>query len=62
MDAENILLQAIAEYGAEAQTDNQKDWLDKLAKQGYATAVCYGWQAAKEVIEKYLKRKGSDKT
>ena len=40
--------------GRNTTTDNQECWLDALAKQGYYTAVCYGWQVASETITKYL--------
>lgn len=40
--------------GNNKPTAEQNGWLYALALQGYATAVCYGWQEAKEVIEKYL--------
>ena len=33
---------------------NQKEWLNALNSEGYATKVCYGWLEAKEAIEKYL--------
>lgn len=46
--------------GENKPTEKQKGWLDALTKQGYATAVCYGWQAAKEVIEKYLGMRGAN--
>lgn len=32
----------------------QKAWLDKLTEQGYAAAVCRGWEEASEVILRYL--------
>lgn len=35
----------------------QKAWLEALDAEGYATAVCYGWQAAKDIIETYLATK-----
>lgn len=35
----------------------QKWWLAELDKQGFATAVCYGWQQATEVLEWYLNLK-----
>ena len=35
-------------------TDNQNEWLAYLADKGYLTAVCYGWQEAKEVITRYM--------
>ena len=37
-------------------TEKQKEWLAKLDKQGYKTAVCWGWEAAAEVIEEYLRQ------
>ena len=33
---------------------NQKRWLTALNKLGYKTAVCVGWEAAKEELEEYL--------
>lgn len=33
---------------------NQDLWLRRLEEQGYMAQVCYGWQEAKEEIEKYL--------
>lgn len=39
-------------------TKNQLAWLKALDEQGYMTAICYGWVAAKEVIENYLKAGG----
>ncbi len=35
-------------------SDNQEFWLEELAKQGYSTHVCYGWEEAAGVIEIYL--------
>lgn len=35
-------------------TENQKHWLGALKRQGYFTAVCYGWEAASKVILQYL--------
>lgn len=40
--------------GKNTATDNQKRWLGYLRQQGYYTAVCYGWQAAAGLIERYL--------
>lgn len=40
--------------GKNTTTANQKEWLKYLQRQGYYTAVCYGWQAAAEVVEGYL--------
>ncbi len=32
----------------------QKDWISRLVWAGYQAEVCHGWEAAKQVIEKYL--------
>lgn len=42
--------------GRNKTTVNQDKWLNELAEQGYKTAVCYGWEAASEVIEEYMKQ------
>ena len=41
--------------GKNKPTANQLAWLEALETQGYKTAVSYGWEAAKNVIEAYLK-------
>ncbi len=41
--------------GKNKATAKQKDWIDELKKQGYMAIVCFGWQEASEVIEKYMK-------
>ena len=41
--------------GKNKPTANQIEWLSSLEEQGYMTAICYGWEAAKAVIENYLK-------
>jgi hypothetical protein len=40
-------------------SDNQDEWLERLAEQGYSTHVCWGWEEAAKVIENYLKLKRS---
>ena len=40
--------------GKNTTTENQKKWLRALQDQGHYTAVCYGWEQAKELIEQYL--------
>lgn len=40
--------------GKNTTTEKQERWLEHLRQQGYYTAVCYGWQIAAELIEKYL--------
>ena len=32
----------------------QREWIARLAGQGYATAVCRGWDQARETINRYL--------
>ena len=36
-------------------TENQDKWIAALKEQGYAVEVCYGWRAASQVLEAYLK-------
>ncbi|HIT69647.1 MAG TPA: VRR-NUC domain-containing protein [Candidatus Aphodomonas merdavium] len=36
-------------------TPEQLGWLDALRAQGYAVAICQGWESAANVIESYLK-------
>lgn len=40
--------------GKNTTTIKQREWLKFLQKQGYYTGVCYGWQIASKLIEKYL--------
>lgn len=35
-------------------TEEQIQWLESLSTQGYKTAVCWGFEAARSVIESYL--------
>lgn len=42
-------------YGRNQTTDNQKVWLRDLRCQHHLTAVCYGWEQAKDLIETYMK-------
>lgn len=42
-------------YGRNKPSSNQTYWICALRAQGYAAEVCYGWQQAADVIEKYLK-------
>lgn len=34
--------------------DDQREWLEFLASQGYAVKVCYGWEDAVKTIIEYL--------
>ena len=38
-------------------TKEQEWWIDKLRRQGYGCAVCYGWEEAINVIIHYLEDK-----
>lgn len=45
-------------YGKNKPTANQRAWMHALMLQGYAVAVCYGWQEAVEALTKYLEVEG----
>ena len=38
--------------------DSQRAWIERLTAQGYRAVVCYGFEAAKAEIEKYLASTG----
>ncbi len=35
-------------------SEDQSDWLDEMARRGYATRVCFSWQEARDAILEYL--------
>jgi hypothetical protein len=41
--------------GKNKTTEKQSRWLEYLHDHGYYTAICYGWELAAELIERYLK-------
>jgi len=41
-------------YGKNKPSANQKWWIDSLRVEGYETAVCYGFEEARDAIIKYL--------
>lgn len=41
--------------GRNKATEKQRQWLTALEREGYQAVVCYGWEAARETIEHYLK-------
>ncbi|MGI5848802.1 MAG: VRR-NUC domain-containing protein [Christensenellales bacterium] len=47
-------------YGKNKPSPAQKEWLRRLTEQGYKTAVCWGWEEAKDAILGYLKQKPVD--
>lgn len=36
-------------------SEEQREMLEELRREGYAAAVCEGWEAARDVITEYLK-------
>lgn len=40
--------------GKNKPTANQIRWLEDLSKEGYLTAVCYGWEDAAKILVEYL--------
>lgn len=43
-------------FGKNRTTAQQKEWIENLTAQGYRCEVCYGWEAASEVLTDYLKQ------
>jgi hypothetical protein len=41
-------------YKGSVVSPEQTDWMNALKDQGYAVALCYGWEVAVEVILGYL--------
>lgn len=41
--------------GRNKPTPPQVQWIMRLSQHGYRVAVCWGWEAAREVIEEYLR-------
>ena len=41
--------------GENRPSKNQKNWLEKLALQGYKAVVCYGGNEETEILEQYIK-------
>lgn len=40
-------------------SDNQIDWLERLSREGYAVAVCYGAEEAIAMLTDYIKQGGN---
>lgn len=47
--------------GRNKPTAPQVQWHMRLSQQGYRVAVCWGWEAAREVIEEYLTTGSGDR-
>lgn len=45
-------------FGKNKTTASQEDWLERLKKAGYKTAVCYGFLEAQAEIREYLREPG----
>lgn len=43
-------------YGKNKPTDNQKQWIADLTKQGYKVAVCWSGEEATQILETYLQQ------
>lgn len=43
-------------YGKNKPTDNQKQWIADLTKQGYKVAVCWSGEKATQILETYLQQ------
>ena len=41
-------------YGNGRTSKEQKEWIQKLNKQGYKAVICNGFDEAKETIERYM--------
>ena len=48
-------------YGKNKPTAAQLCWLNNLNMQGYAVAICWGWEKAKDVIIAYLNCNDTEK-
>jgi hypothetical protein len=41
-------------YGKNKPSESQLEWLGALSGEGYETAICYGFDEARDAIIKYL--------
>lgn len=48
--------------GKNKPTLEQKDWMARHNAEGYLAIICYGWEEAKKVIERYLDLKSQERT
>lgn len=46
--------------GKNKPTEHQREWIAELRAQQYAVAVCYGWEEAAGILEKYLDLGGAE--
>ena len=43
-------------------SEKQKEWIDRLNRNGYLAVVCRGFKEAREVVEKYMEERDADKS
>ncbi len=41
-------------YGKNATSDEQRRWIARLRQEGYFVTVCYSWNDAADIVERYL--------
>lgn len=41
-------------YGKNKASDAQERWIAALGREGYMSVVCWGWEAAQDIILRYL--------
>lgn len=41
--------------GKNKPTEKQLEWIEELRNEGYAVSICWGFEAARDELEKYLK-------
>lgn len=44
--------------GKNKPTEKQLEWIEALRDEGYAVSICWGFEAARQELEKYLKLDG----
>jgi len=46
--------------GGGRATEQQREWIGALEKEGYRAVVCHGWEAAAEELARYLKEENEE--
>lgn len=46
--------------GGGRATEQQREWIGALEKEGYRAVVCHGWEAAAEELARYLEEKSGE--
>ena len=42
-------------YGKNKPTEKQLEWIEDLRNEGYAVSICWGFEAVRQELEKYLR-------